>query len=140
MAATAGPADGNWFGFTTGQIVQEFGYDDDVDSDLRAAIEATTGAELAYEDHEDVVDGTIIWWRADDAEAGDLTDLLVDAMGNLDDGGLIWVLTPKPGRPGHVTPADVAEAADTAGLQATSAVSAGANWAGFRLLARGRGR
>ncbi|MEE6272617.1 DUF3052 domain-containing protein [Georgenia wangjunii] len=136
---TAGPT-GSRFGFTAGQVVQEFGYDDDVDQDLREEIEEATGSELAYEDHADVVDGTIIWWREDDAEAGDLTDLLVDATANLDDGGLIWVLTPKPGRGGHVRPADVEEAARTAGLQPTSAVSAGANWSGIRLAARGRGR
>jgi hypothetical protein len=140
VAVTAGPTGSNRFGFTAGQVVQEFGYDDDVDDDLRAGIEETTGAELAYEDHADVVDGAIIWWREDDAEAGDLTDLLVDATANLDDGGLIWVLTPKPGRGGHVRPADVEEAARTAGLQPTSAVSAGPNWSGIRLAARGRGR
>jgi hypothetical protein len=141
VAATAGPGEGSKFGFTAGQVVQEFGYDDDVDFDLRSTIEDVTGAELAYEDHADVVDGAIIWWRADDADTGDLTDLLVEATANLEDGGgVIWVLTPKPGRPGHVQPADVEEAARTAGLQATSAVSAAANWSGFRLLARGRGR
>ena len=140
MAVTAGPAGGSKFGFTTGQVVQEFGYDDDVDDDIRTQIEQATGSELAYEDHDDVVDGSIIWWREDDAEAGDLTDLLVDAQGNLDNGGIIWVLTPKPGRSGHVRPADVEEAARTAGLQPTSAVSAAENWAGIRLLARSRGR
>ena len=63
----------------------------------------------------DVVDGAIVWWRADDAEEEDLADVLVDAMSNLDDGGLIWVLIPKPGRPNSVRVGDVEEAAKDRG-------------------------
>jgi len=80
----------------------------------------------------------VIWWRADDAETEDLADLLVDAAANLDNGGLVWVLTPKPGRAGHVRPSEVEEAARTAGLHTTSAISAGSAWSGIRLIARGR--
>jgi hypothetical protein len=117
--------------------VQEIGYDDDVDFDLRDAIEDAIGAELADEDWDDVTDAAIIWWREDD---GDLTDTLVDALAPLEEGGVIWVLTPKPGRPGNVEPSDISEAARIAGLHATSSVSVGKDWAGTRLATRGRGR
>ncbi|MDR1798643.1 MAG: DUF3052 domain-containing protein, partial [Bifidobacteriaceae bacterium] len=50
-------------GFTDGLVVQEIGYDDDVDFDLRDAIEDAIGAELADEDWDDVTDAAIIWWR-----------------------------------------------------------------------------
>lgn len=140
VAGRTGAGAGGGFGFTTGQVIQEFGYDDDVDQAVRDAVETATGTELVDEYYDDVCDGTIIWWRGDDAEDGDLTDLLVDAQANLDDGGLIWVLTPKPGRPGHVRPADVEDAAQTAGMLATTAVSAAATWSGIRVAARSRGR
>ena len=42
MASAAGGA----FGFASGLIIQEFGYDDDVDPALRQAAEALTGTEL----------------------------------------------------------------------------------------------
>ena len=78
--------------------------------------------------------------RADDAEEEDLADVLVDAMSNLDDGGLIWVLIPKPGRPNSVRVGDVEEAAEIAGLHATTSTALGQNWAGVRLTARPRSR
>jgi hypothetical protein len=124
-------------GFTAGQVVQEFGYDDDVDEDLRSGVEDITGAELVDEDYDDVVDGVVIWFRDED---GDLADTLMDAMTVLDDGGQIWVLTPKPGRGGHVGHDDIEEAATTAGLHATSTFSIAGDWSATRLGSRGRGR
>ncbi|MFH5823364.1 DUF3052 domain-containing protein [Georgenia sp. AZ-5] len=138
MAVSAGAGAGSRFGFTTGQVIQEFGYDDDVDAAVREAIEQATGTELVDEDYGDVCDGTLIWWREEDAEQEDLTDLLVDAQANLDNGGLIWVLTPKPGRDGHVRPADIEEAARTAGMHATSAAAVAAGWSGIRIASRSR--
>ena len=126
------------FGFGPGLVGQEYYVDEDADSASRDQIEEATGHALVDENYGDVVDGAVIWWRADDAEAEDLTDLLVDAAANLDNGGLVWVLTPKPGRPGHVRPTEIEEAAKTAGLHTTSAISAGATWSGIRLTARGR--
>lgn len=140
MAATAGPDAGSRFGFAPGQEIQEFGYDTDVDEAVRSAVSDVTGTDLVDEEYSDVVDGAIIWWRDDDGDESDLTDLLVDALDNLDDAGTIVVLTPKPGRGGHVGPAVVEDAARTAGLQPTGSVGAGADWNGLRLLARGRGR
>ncbi|WP_115727426.1 DUF3052 domain-containing protein [Actinomyces culturomici] len=127
-------------GFAPGQVVQEFYVDDDADQELRSRVEEETGSALVDPDYGDVVDGAIVWWRADDAEEEDLADLLVDALSNLDDGGLIWVLIPKPGRPGSVPVADVEDAAKVAGLHSTSAASVGPQWAGIRLTARPRGR
>lgn len=132
------PAADRAFGFDLGHVIQEYYVDEDSDPTIRDQIETATGHPLVDEDYGDVVDGAVIWWRADDAEAEDLTDLLVDAAANLDNGGLVWVLTPKPGRAGHVRPAEIEEAAKTAGLHTTSAISAGASWSGIRLTARGR--
>jgi hypothetical protein len=124
-------------GFRLGQVVQEFGYDDDVDEALRAAVEDLTGNELADEEAQDVVDAAIYWWREED---GDLVDALMDALTNLADGGVIWLLTPKSGRPGHVEPAEIEDAAPTAGLHATSTISACQDWTGTRLATPKGGR
>ncbi len=126
-------------GYKFGSVVQEFYFDDDCDHELRAELERVTGQPLQDENFGDVADGALIWWRAQDAVEEDLADLLVDALTNLDNGGMVWVLTPKPGRAGHVAPADVESAATTAGLHATSAISAGPEWSGIRLIARARG-
>ena len=84
------------------------------------------------EDYDDVVDVVLLWWREDD---GDLVDALVDALTDLADGGVVWLLTPKAGRPGHVEPSDIGDAAPTAGLNQTSSVSAAGEWSGTRLVA-----
>lgn len=136
MSATADPAAGTHgiadrLGITPGAIVQEIGYDDDVDDDLRAAIEERAGSDFVDEDYEDVVDVVLFWWRDGD---GDLVDALVDALSPLADNGVVWLLTPKAGRPGHVEPSDIGEAAPTAGLTQTSSISAGRDWSGTRLV------
>lgn len=121
-------------GFTKGQIVQELGYDDDVDLDLRDGIEDAIDADLEDEDCQEIVDGVILWWREDD---GDLADALVDSLTTLASGGTIWLLTPKAGREGHVRPASISEAAEVAGLRAMSSVSLAPDWSGTRLATRG---
>ena len=63
-------------GFQPEQVVQEIGYDDDVDQELREAIEEVIGSELVDEDYDDVADAVVLWFREED---GDLTDALVDA-------------------------------------------------------------
>ena len=83
-------------GIKPGQVVQELGYDTDTDEQLRQAITAVEGVELVDEDYEDVVDVVLMWFREED---GDLVDALVDALTPLADGGYIWLLTPKAGRP-----------------------------------------
>ncbi|MFE0375726.1 DUF3052 domain-containing protein [Streptomyces inhibens] len=118
-------------GFEPGQVVQEIGYDDDVDQDLREGIETVIGQELVDEDYDDVCDVVLLWFRDED---GDLTDALVDAIGLVDEGGQIWLLTPKTGRDGYVEPSDINEAAQTAGLSQTKSINAGKDWAGSRLV------
>jgi Protein of unknown function (DUF3052) len=119
-------------GFQAGQLVVELGYDDDVDDDLRASVEKTVGSALLDEDFDDVADAVLLWWRAHD---GDLVDALVDALGFLGDGGLVWLLTPKAGNDGHVEPSDIGEAAPSAGLASTKSTSAAPRWSGTRLVA-----
>ena len=119
-------------GLQHGQVVQEIGYDDDCDQELRAAVATLTGSEMVDEDHDDFVDAVLLWWREDD---GDLVDALVDSLTSLGSGGVVWLLTPKVGRDGHVEPEDIDEAAPTAGLSATSTVAAAKDWSGTRLVA-----
>ncbi|GAA2153877.1 DUF3052 domain-containing protein [Kitasatospora kazusensis] len=134
MSATADPADksnpAHRLGFAEGQIVQELGYDEDCDQELREGIEEVTGTELVDEDYDDVADAVLLWHREDD---GDLTDSLVDALEYLADGGLVWLLTPKTGRDGHVEAHEIADAASTAGLAQTSSASLAKDWMGTRL-------
>ncbi len=118
-------------GFQPGQVVQELGYDDDVEQALREGIEAITGTELVDEDHDDVADAVMLWFREED---GDLTDALVDATTMIDAGSPVWLLTPKTGREGYVEPSEIGEAAQTAGLAQTSTVNAGKDWSGSRLV------
>lgn len=122
-------------GFTSGQVVQEFYWDEDADDALRSAIEDATGEELLDVDYSGVVDGVILWWRSDDAEEEDLADVLLDVSANLDNGGVVWVLSPKSGSANHVQPSIIAEAATVAGMNATSAAAVSKDWAGMRLIA-----
>lgn len=136
MSATAGQAaDGvrslaDRFGIEPAMVVMEMGYDDDVDQDLRDALTDRCG-ELVDEDTDEVVDAVLVWYRDGD---GDLFDLLVGALSPLADNGVVWLLTPKAGRPGHVEPSEISEVAPTAGLQQTSTVNAGKDWSGVRLV------
>jgi hypothetical protein len=146
VSATAGSAAGQHgladkLGVEAGTVVQEIGWDEDCDEDLRVLMRERTAQELVDEDYDDVVDVVMMWWREGD---GDLVDALVDALAPLADHGSIWLLTPKAGREGHVEPSDISEAAPTAGLQQTSSISAGRDWNGARLVApraaRGKGK
>ena len=142
MSATAGGADSTHgvadkLGISSGTVVQELGWDEDCDDALRQLIAERSGSELVDEDYDDVVDMVVLWWREGD---GDLVDALVDALTPLADHGVIWLLTPKAGRDGHVEPSDVSEAAPTAGLQQTSSIAAAAAWIGARLVSPGAAR
>jgi hypothetical protein len=119
-------------GLKPAQVVQEIGYDDDCDESLREAVESLTGSELVDEDYDEVVDAVLLWWRDGD---GDLVDSLINASVSLAGGGTVWLLTPKVGRAGHVDPADIADAAPTAGLSTTSSLAAAADWSATRLVA-----
>lgn len=120
-------------GFKNGDLIQELGYDDDVDFDLRDSLEDAVGSELLTEEDHEVVDGIVYWWRSDD---GDLVDALVDSLVSLDDKGVVWLLTPKSGRDGYVTPATIQADAPTAGLHVTNTEGVSEDWSATRLVAR----
>ncbi|WP_132991631.1 DUF3052 domain-containing protein [Gordonia zhaorongruii] len=117
-------------GFANGMVIQELGWDEDTDDDLRADIEDIIDAEMLDEDAIDIIDAVVLWWRDGD---GDLVDVLMDAIGPLAEGGYIWVLSPKTGLDGYVDPSVIAEAAPTAGLTQTSVEKLG-DWSGTRLV------
>jgi hypothetical protein len=130
--STATQTIGDRLGFRPGMVVQELGWDEDVDDGLRVEIEDTIDADMVDGDYGNVVDSVILWWRDDD---GDLVDALVDSLTDLVGGGVIWLLTPKVGRPGAVEAADVAEAAPIAGLATTSTATVSKDWTATRLVA-----
>ncbi|WP_425490347.1 DUF3052 domain-containing protein [Nocardioides daedukensis] len=129
-APTAGAA--VRLGFTPGMVIQELGWDEDTDDGLRLEIEDAIDADMVDGDHGNVVDAVLLWWRDDD---GDLVDALVDALTDLVGGGVIWLFTPKVGRPNAVDAADISEAAPIAGLSQTTTASVSSEWAATRLVA-----
>jgi Protein of unknown function (DUF3052) len=130
VAADDAPSYARKLGIENGQVIQELGWDTDTDDDIRVDIEEASGGELLDEDSDEVIDVVLLWWRDDD---GDLVDALMDAITPLADDGVIWVLTPKTGKPGHVIPAEIAESAPTAGLMQTSSANLG-DWSASRLV------
>ncbi|NIJ13528.1 hypothetical protein FHU38_003872 [Saccharomonospora amisosensis] len=141
VVVAAGDADQNSvaerLGIKPDMVVQELGWDEDVDEEVRAAIEEHIEGELLDEDADEVIDVVLLWWRDGD---GDLGDALVDARAPLEENGVIWVLTPKTGQPGHVEPSEIAEAVPTVGLSQTSNLSVGEGWTGTRLVPRSKSR
>jgi hypothetical protein len=130
--ATGTPGQAERLGFKPGMVIQELGWDNDVDDDLRVAIENALDADMVDGDYGNVVDAVMLWWRSED---GDLVDGLVDALTDLVGGGAIWLLTPKVGRPNAVDPADIAEAAPIAGLSQTTTATVSKDWSATRLIA-----
>lgn len=123
---------GDRLGLKTGMVVQELGWDEDVDDSVRVAIENAIDADMVDGDYGDVVDAVLLWWRDGD---GDLVDALVDALTDLVGGGSVWLVTPKVGRTNAVEPSEVAEAAPIAGLSTTTTVSVSGDWAATKLVA-----
>lgn len=130
---SAGPGEGPAarLGLTSGMVVQELGWDSDTDDGLRIAIEDAIDADMVDGDYGNVVDVVVLWWRAED---GDLVDGLVDSLTDLVGGGVIWLLTPKVGRPNAVDPTDIAEAAPVAGLAQTTTAAVSKDWSATRLV------
>ena len=126
------------FGFEPGDIVQEWLWDDDVDDSIRAQIEELTG--------EDLVDETTgpLWtassYGGDGDDEDELSDTIVDAYAVLGNDGPLWILTPKPGRPGATSSSTVQSAAQTAGMNAATPLTVSSDWNGIRLRAFGKGR
>ncbi|MDQ2851727.1 DUF3052 domain-containing protein [Dermatophilaceae bacterium Sec6.4] len=125
---------GGRLGFVDGQIVQEIGWDDDADVQFREAVEAAIGSPIEDETFDGVVDAVLLWWREGD---GDLIDDCVDALAGLADKGFVVLLSPVSGHPDTVEPADIEEAAQTAGLKASSPLKAGADWIATKLVQGG---
>lgn len=136
MSATPSGADtksvGVRMGFSPGTVVQELGWDEDVDDKVRVEIEDTIDADMVDGDVGNVVDAVVMWWRHGD---GDLVDALVDSLTDLASGGTIWLLSPKVGRPQAVEAADITEAAPVAGLAITTTMAVGPDWTATRLAA-----
>lgn len=126
MGATIGQV----MNLTKGQVVQELGWDDDVDEDLRDQVMDAIDADLV-EDADEAVDAVLLWWRESD---GDVADGLVDALRDLVPSGVVWLLTPRVGQQDFVDATDIGEGAVTAGLSLTSAVSVSDTWQATRLL------
>ena len=126
------PGAGQKLGLTKGMVVQELGWDEDADDDLRVAIEDAIDADMVDGDYGNVVEAVVFWWRDDD---GDLVDGLMDSLTDLVGGGVVWLMTPKVGRPGAVDPPDIAEAAEIAGLANTTTAGVSKDWTASRLVA-----
>jgi len=118
-------------GFASGMVIQELGWDNDTDDELRVAIEDLIDGDMVDGDYGNVVDAVLLWWRAED---GDLVDGLVDALTDLVAGGPIWLLTPKVGRPSAIEAADISEAAPIAGLSQTTTAAVSKDWTATRLV------
>ncbi|MFW6599372.1 DUF3052 family protein [Propionibacteriaceae bacterium Y2011] len=117
-------------GVKPGMVVQELGWDEDVDDDVRVAVEDAIDGEMV-EDAVEPVDVVLMWWRDDD---GDLVDGLVDALTDLTASGVVWLLTPKVGRDGFVDPGLVAEASATAGMSLTTSQQVSEDWTAKKLV------
>ena len=118
-------------GFTRDQVVQEFGYDSDVDDEFRFSVEDLCGAEMEDEDYTGGADAVLLWFRDGD---GDLGDALVDMVGVLDDGGFVVLLTPKASAE-EVDASDIDEAAVTSGLHPAGTFTASEHWRAHKLVA-----
>ena len=117
-------------GLSPGLVVQELGWDNDADDDVRVTIEDAIDGEMVEEAVE-AVDLVLLWWRDED---GDLGDGLMEALTDLTDSGYIWLMTPKVGRSGYIDAADIAEAAVAAGLALTTSATISANWSATKLV------
>ncbi|MEU7137716.1 DUF3052 domain-containing protein [Streptomyces sp. NPDC046261] len=124
-------------GFEREQVVQEIGYDDDVDSELREGVEAATGQALVDEDYDGFADAVLLWFRDGD---GDLTDALLDATGRIDDSAPVWLLTPKNGHEGSIEPSDIDDATKTAGLSTAKSIDLSSGWTTTRIWSRKGGK
>ncbi len=126
----------NQLGLKHGMVVQELGWDSDVDESLRNGVMDVIDADMV-EEASDAVDAVLLWWRADD---GDVVDGLIDALRDLSREGVVWLLTPKHGRPGYIAQADLAEGTVTAGLALTTSATVSKEWAANKIVRPKLGR
>ncbi|MDN5816181.1 MAG: DUF3052 domain-containing protein [Yaniella sp.] len=119
-----------------GDVVQELGWDEDIDFEFRNGLEDALGEEFLMEEDQEPVDAVLLWWREDDGDISELTDALENATTNLDENAPIWLLIPRASRPGHVSPMDVGESAHVAGLRTTITAGVSEDWLATRLERR----
>ena len=50
-------------GIKPGMVVQELGWDEDADEDLRDSIVDLSGGEMVDEESDEVADVVLLWWR-----------------------------------------------------------------------------
>lgn len=117
-------------GFARDQVIQEFGYDADVDEAFRAAVEAACGAEMEDDEYTGVADAVLLWFRPED---GDLGDALVDMVGVLEEGGFVVLLTPRGDD--EIDPSDINEASVVTGLHLAGTFNAAEDWRAHKLVA-----
>ena len=71
-------------GIESKQLVQEFGWDEDADDDIRVDVEEAAGSELLDEDTDEVVDVVLLWWRDGDGDLvsgmDDATDIVAESV------------------------------------------------------------
>lgn len=77
MVAADSPNYARKLGIEKNHLVQELGWDEDTDDDIRFDVEDACGGDLLDEDADEVIDVVLLWWRDDD---GDLVDRLMDAI------------------------------------------------------------
>ena len=130
---------GEEFGFQSGDIVQEWLWDDDVDDSVRAKIEDLTGEDLVDEDYDSAVDGAIVWWRDGDDE-DELSDTIVDAYSVVGDRWPFLGADPqaRQDRRGEFQHGPVRR--QDAGMNAATPLTVSPDWNGIRLRAFGKGR
>jgi len=128
-----GPVDAagvHQLGLKPGMVVEELGWDEDVDEGFRQAVMEAIDADLVEESQESV-DAVILWLREDD---GDVIDLLIDALTDLGPAGFLWVLAPRIGRPGHVPQSALNEGAVAAGLALTTSATVSKTWSAHKIV------
>lgn len=114
-------------------LVQEIGVDADADHAFRDALDELLDEPLIDEDEQEVVDAVVLWFREGD---DDLVDALMDALTTLEEDGVVWLMTPRSGRPGYVPPVDIQISATDAGLHVTSSAGVSTDWSANRLVHR----
>lgn len=132
-------------GFTSGQIVQEIGWPDpeiysaqEIEN-IRLLVEKETGTELLEEDSNEICDGVLLWWTAQDGEAEELGYALVDAASLLEDKGQVLLVVPAKGQEDYVDPRDIEDAARESALHPSNTLAIG-KWLGCRLIVSGQRR
>ncbi|MDR2975367.1 MAG: DUF3052 domain-containing protein [Propionibacteriaceae bacterium] len=117
-------------GLVEGMVVEELGWDEDVDEDFRQSVMDLIDADLV-EESTDAVDAVILWLRRDD---GDVVDLLIDSLTDLGRKGFLWVMTPKIGHDGYVSQSDLSEGAVAAGMTLTTTLAPSAQWSAHKVV------